>query len=372
MGLEQDAMQRYARQTILPQVGEEGQQRLSGARVLVVGAGGLGSPALLYLAAAGVGTIGVADADMVEISNLHRQVVHSEEYAGAAKTQSAAARLAALNSTITIRGHQTRIAAANALDILRAYDIVVDGCDNFPTRYLVNDACVLLEKPLVYGAIDRFEGQAAVFAPAQGGPCYRCLFPEPPPPGLIPSCAEAGVLGVLPGVIGLIQATEAIKMILGVGEPLIGRLLLFDALAMRFREVAVRRNPQCPVCGINPSITQLMDYEQFCGGFRLNQPIPQMDCSDLASRIECRDFTLVDVRNPDETARSYIDGAILLPLPDLAKRMEELRPFADRDIIVYCERGGRSQKACEMLAAAGFPRVINLRGGHAAWRSRAS
>ncbi|MCX7716940.1 MAG: molybdopterin-synthase adenylyltransferase MoeB [Candidatus Sumerlaeaceae bacterium] len=370
MGLTREEKERYARQIILPSIGETGQERLREARVLVVGAGGLGSPALLYLAAAGVGTIGVADPDTVEVSNLHRQVLHGEEKAGRPKTESAAARLASLNSTVSIRRHDSRVCAANALAVIRDYDIVVDGCDNFPTRYVVNDACVVLGKTLVYGAIDRFEGQASVFAPSRGGPCYRCLFPELPPPGLVPSCAEAGVMGVLPGLIGLVQATEAIKLILGIGEPLLGRLLLYDALAMRFREVAVRRNPKCPLCGVTPSITELTDYEHYCGGSAVNTSIPQVTCQELASRLERQDFTLVDVRNPDETERGMIAGAIAIPLPEFARRIEELRPFADRDIIVYCERGGRSQAACEMLAAAGFQRVMNLSGGHAAWRSR--
>lgn len=370
MDLTQQDRERYSRQIILPQVGEQGQKRLREARVLVIGAGGLGSPALLYLAAAGVGTIGIADADKVEVSNLHRQVVHGEEAAGAPKTASAAGRLASLNSTVSVRHHDGRVSAANVRDILGGYDIVVDGCDNFPTRYLVNDACALLRKPLVYGAIDRFEGQASVFAPSRGGPCYRCLFPEPPPPGMVPSCAEAGVLGVLPGVIGLIQATEAIKMILGAGEPLLGRLLLYDALTMKFREVTVRQNPLCPVCGDSPTITELVNYECFCGGQPLKNPIPQMSCEELASHLGRRDFTLVDVRNPDETARGIIDGAVIIPLPQFAGRIEELRPVADREIVVYCERGARSQTACEILAAAGFLRVINLSGGHAVWRSR--
>ncbi|HUA93026.1 MAG TPA: molybdopterin-synthase adenylyltransferase MoeB [Terracidiphilus sp.] len=366
-----EELSRYSRHLILPEVGMEGQQRLKAAKVLCVGAGGLGSPLAFYLAAAGIGTLGMVDFDVVDASNLQRQIIHSTADIGRKKLDSAAEKLLALNPALKVVKHETLLSSANALDILKDYDIVADGTDNFPTRYLVNDACVLLGKPNVYGSIFRFEGQASVFA-TEAGPCYRCLYPEPPPPGLVPSCAEGGVLGILPGLLGVIQATEVIKLILGQGEPLVGRLLLVDALAMRFRELKLRKNPECPVCGANPTVTQLIDYQQFCGikpetpqEKTLKNGIPQMSVTELKHRLDARDNLLVlDVREPFEYQIANIGGK-LIPQNDVPQRLCELD--RDREIVVHCKSGGRSQRIAEFLAQNGYTKVSNLAGGILAW-----
>ena len=366
-----DDLSRYARHLMLPEVGMEGQQRLKAARVLCVGTGGLGSPLALYLAAAGVGTLGLVDFDVVDESNLQRQILHSTRDVGRSKLDSAEEKLAALNPALHIEKHATRLTSANALEILARYDIIADGTDNFPARYLVNDACVLLGKPNAYASIFRFEGQASVFA-APGGPCYRCLYPEPPPPGMTPSCAEGGVLGVLPGLLGVIQATEAIKLILGKGEPLIGRLLLVDALQMRFRELKLRKNPECPVCGAHPTVTGLIDYEQFCGltppttqEIAVNNGIPQISVKELKQRLDAEESLLIlDVREPHEYQIANLGGK-LIPLNDLPVRLAEVD--RDREIVVQCRSGARSQRAAEYLQQAGFTRVSNLTGGILAW-----
>ena len=364
--LSHDELIRYARHLALPGVGEEGQRRLKVARVLVVGAGGLGSPAALYLAAAGVGTLGLVDFDVVDVSNLQRQVLHGTSGVGKAKLDSAVARLRDLNPHVTVRPTAARLTSANALDVLREYDVVVDGSDNFPTRYLVNDACVLLGKPLVYGAIFRFDGQAAVFD-ARRGPCYRCLYAEPPPPELVPSCAEGGVIGALPGIVGSIQAMEAIKLVTGVGEALVGRLLRIDGLTMRMRELAVRKDPACPVCGEQPTIRELIDYEAFCGVAAQ----PQARDTEIAP-AELRDLlsngskvTLLDVREPFEWEIARLPGATHVPLGQLAARLGELD--GRREVVAYCHRGVRSLRARDLLVAAGFSKVRSLRGGIDAW-----
>jgi adenylyltransferase/sulfurtransferase len=371
--LTHEEIQRYSRHLVMPEVGLDGQQRLKAARVLVVGMGGLGSPASMYLAAAGVGTIGLVDFDDVEFSNLQRQILHGTSDVGRPKLVSAYARLSALNPEVRLVPHDARLSSANALEIVRAYDIVVDGTDNFATRYLVNDACVLTGRPNVYGSIFRFEGQASVFA-ARGGPCYRCLHPEPPPPGLVPNCAEGGVLGVLPGVIGTIQATEAIKLIAGIGEPLVGRFLIYDALRMRFRELALRRDPECPVCGDRPSIRELQDYERVCGDAAPAQPAGTMQDVDMSvlelkARLDRGDAPfLLDVREPRELAISRIEGATLIPLGDLPRRLAELP--ADRDIVVICRTGARSARAVGFLRERGLHRARNLRGGMREWADK--
>ncbi|MBX7244183.1 MAG: molybdopterin-synthase adenylyltransferase MoeB [Candidatus Sumerlaeaceae bacterium] len=372
MDLSSPQQARYMRQVILAEIGEEGQKRLLSSRVLLVGAGGLGSPAALYLAAAGVGTLGIVDSDVVDATNLHRQILHGTSTVGIPKLESARQRLAETNPDTRVEPYETRLDSSNALEIIKKYDIVIDGTDNFPTRYLVNDACVFLRKPNVYGAIQQFEGQASLFHPAAGGPCYRCLFPEPPPPGLVPSCAEAGVLGVLPGIIGLIQATEAVKLIIGAGRPLMGRLLMYDAMEMSFREVRVRRNPDCPVCGENPSITTLIDYEGFCrGGCSTVAPFKEVTVSDLAARMATRDnFVLIDVRNDDEYSAGAIEGSRLIPLPVLKSRLGELEDLKHAEVIVHCKMGGRSAQACQILADSGFTNVSNLKGGYMAWVGR--
>ncbi len=327
--LTNDEVRRYSRHLIMPEVGVEGQRKIKAARVLLVGAGGLGSPAALYLAAAGVGTIGLIDFDTVDFSNLQRQILYSTEDVGRPKLRAASDRLLGLNPNIRVIRHETALTSANALEIFRDYDFIVDGADNFPTRYLVNDACVLLGKPNVYGSIFRFDGQISIFA-TKGGPCYRCLYPEPPPPGLVPSCAEGGVLGVLPGVVGTIQATEAIKLIIGQGDPLIGRLLLFDALQMKFRTLKLQRDPECPVCGDHPTVTKLIDYEQFCGIAPAAKPAnaltPEFETNveDLKARVDRGDVFLLDVREPVEWDIARIEGATLIPLGELPKRKDEL------------------------------------------------
>ncbi|MBO9313975.1 MAG: molybdopterin-synthase adenylyltransferase MoeB [Chloroflexus sp.] len=368
--LSNEEIARYSRHLIMPEVGMAGQRRLKQGSVLLIGTGGLGSPLALYLAAAGVGHIGLVDFDVVDASNLQRQIVHGTSTVGVAKTESAKRRLQDLNPYIEITTYETRITSQNALDLMRPYDVIVDGTDNFPTRYLTNDACVLLGKPNVYGSIFRFEGQATVFSTRDGGPCYRCLYPEPPPPGLVPSCAEGGVLGVLPGVIGTIQATEVIKLLMGIGEPLIGRLLLYDALSMRFRELKLRRNPSCPVCGDHPTITALIDYEQFCGIVPEEQTLSnqfEITPRELAEWLERPDRPfLLDVRNPYEVAIASIPGTDkLIPIDQLPERINELDP--SREMVVYCRSGARSGRAVELLKSVGFRKVKNLVGGILRW-----
>jgi adenylyltransferase/sulfurtransferase len=366
-----DDLSRYSRHLILPEVGMEGQQKLKAARVLCVGTGGLGSPLALYLAAAGIGTLGLVDFDVVDASNLQRQIIHSTKDIGRKKLDSAEEKLLALNPALNVVKHDTMLSSANALDILKDYDIVADGTDNFPTRYLVNDACVLLGKPNVYGSIFRFEGQASVFATKEG-PCYRCLYPEPPPPGLVPSCAEGGVLGILPGLVGVIQATEAIKLILGKGESLAGRLLLVDALNMRFRELKLRKNPECPVCGANPTVTKLIDYQQFCGikpetkeEKTLKNGIPQLSVKELKRRRDAgEDVFVLDVREPYEYQIANIGGT-LIPQNDVPQRLAEID--RNREIVVQCRSGQRSQRIAEFLQQAGYQKVSNLAGGILAW-----
>ena len=377
--LTRDELSRYARHLILPEVGVEGQQKLKAARVLCVGAGGLGSPLALYLAAAGVGTLGLVDFDVVDASNLQRQILHSTGDVGRKKLDSAEEKLAALNPAVHVVKHETMLSSANALDILKDYDIVADGTDNFPTRYLVNDACVLLGKPNVYGSIFRFEGQASVFATREG-PCYRCLYPEPPPPGMVPNCAEGGVLGILPGLIGIIQATEVIKLILGKGETLVGRFLLVDALSMRFRELKLKKNPECPVCGAHPTVTALIDYQEFCGikseanseanpkfgqEATLKNGIPQMTVQELKQRRDLgEDLFVLDVREPYEYQIANIGGT-LIPQNEVPQRLAEID--RSREIVVQCRSGGRSQRIAEFLAQQGYPNVKNLAGGILAW-----
>jgi adenylyltransferase/sulfurtransferase len=366
-----DDLSRYSRHLILPEVGMEGQQKLKAARVLCVGTGGLGSPLALYLAAAGIGTLGLVDFDVVDASNLQRQIIHSTKDIGRKKLDSAEEKLKALNPSLNVVKYDTMLSSANALEILKGYDVVADGTDNFPTRYLVNDACVLLGIPNAYGSIFRFEGQASVFSTKEG-PCYRCLYPEPPPPGLVPSCAEGGVLGILPGLVGVIQATEVIKLILGKGAPLIGRLLLVDALSMRFRELKLRKNPECPVCGENPTVKELIDYQHFCGIVpetkeekAVKNGIPQLTVKELKRRIDAgEDVQLIDVREPYEYQIAQIGGK-LIPQNDVPQRLAEID--RDREVIVQCRSGARSQRIAEFLKQSGYTRVANLAGGILAW-----
>jgi len=371
--LTSDEVARYSRHLIMPEVGVDGQKKLKAASVLCIGAGGLGSPAALYLAAAGVGRLGLVDFDTVDFSNLQRQILHGTPDVGRPKLQSARERLTAINPGVRIDTYETSLTSKNALELFEPYDVVLDGTDNFPTRYLVNDACVILGKPNAYGSIFRFEGQASVFA-APGGPCYRCLYPEPPPPGLVPSCAEGGVLGVLPGVIGTIQATEAIKLILGVGEPLVGRLLLYDALSMRFRELKLRRDADCPVCGDHPTVRALIDYDQFCGVTRTAPPasVPETTVEELDARLRRGDRVFVlDVREPNEYQICRIEGSTLIPLGELPKRLSEIpRGAGAPDIVVHCKMGGRSAKAVRQLLDSGYDRVQNLTGGILSWIDR--
>jgi len=364
--LSHEEILRYSRHLILPDVGVEGQRRLKAARVLLIGAGGLGSPAALYLAAAGVGTLGLVDFDVVDRTNLQRQILHGTSQVGRSKLESAAARIRDLNPHVGIETFETRLTSLNALDIISGFDIVADGTDNFPTRYLVNDACVLLGKPNVYGSIFRFEGQASVFY-AKEGPCYRCLYAEPPPPGLVPSCAEGGVLGVLPGIIGSIQALETIKLIVGGGESLIGRLLLFDALRLEFRELRLEKDPDCPVCGAHPTLTHLIDYEAFCGiGAEPAYEGVEITATELREEWNRNpDLVVLDVREPHEAAIARIEGARLIPLGELPARLGELDGHAE--IVAHCHHGQRSMKALEIMKAAGFGKVRNLRGGIDAW-----
>jgi sulfur-carrier protein adenylyltransferase/sulfurtransferase len=386
--LSNDEISRYSRHLILPEVGLEGQQKLKAAKVLCVGTGGLGAPLALYLAAAGVGTLGLVDFDTVDASNLQRQIIHSTATVGKLKVDSAEMMLKGLNPYVNVVKHNTMLTSANALEIFKDYDVIADGTDNFQTRYLVNDACVLLNKPNAYGSIFRFEGQASVFALKQG-PCYRCLYPEPPPPGLVPSCAEGGVLGILPGLVGVIQATEVIKLILGIGEPLIGRLLLVDALGMTFRTLKLRKNPDCPACGTHPTVTELIDYDQFCG---IEKPasvgplevardkavgdapvvdgIPQISVEALKRKLDAKeDVFVLDVREPHEVPIANI-GAPLIPVGELAKRVDELAAMKDREIVIHCRSGARSQKAALILKNAGFTHVENLAGGILAWADK--
>lgn len=367
--LSNEEIRRYSRHLILPEFGTGGQRKLKQGSALLIGTGGLGSPLALYLAAAGVGHIGLVDFDIVDESNLQRQIIHSTSTLGIRKTESAKMRLRDLNPHIDIATYDVQITSENAFDLIRPYDVVVDGTDNFPTRYLTNDACVMLGKPNVYGSIFRFEGQATVFSPKHGGPCYRCLYPEPPPPGLVPSCAEGGVLGVLPGVIGTIQATEAIKLLSGIGEPLIGRLLLYDALAMRFRELKLRRNPDCPVCGDHPTVTELIDYQQFCG---ISPEEAHRDATIEITPAEVADWLhsdnppfLLDVREPNEWEICHIPGAVRISVNELAERMNELDSAVE--MVVYCRSGVRSARAVELLRQAGFRKVKNMAGGILRW-----
>ncbi|MFQ3630871.1 molybdopterin-synthase adenylyltransferase MoeB [Roseiflexus sp.] len=367
--LSNEEIRRYSRHLILPEFGMEGQRKLKQGSVLLIGTGGLGSPLALYLAAAGVGHIGLVDFDIVDESNLQRQIIHGTSTLGIRKTESAKMRLRDLNPHIDIATYETHISSENAFDLMRPYDVIVDGTDNFPTRYLTNDACVMLGKPNVYGSIFRFEGQATVFSPKDGGPCYRCLYPEPPPPGLVPSCAEGGVLGVLPGVIGTIQATEAIKLLTGIGEPLIGRLLLYDALTLRFRELKLRRNPDCPVCGDHPTVTELIDYQQFCG------ISPEESYRDSTIEITPREAAewlqsdhppfLLDVREANEWEICHLPGAVRISVNELAERMNELDSAVE--MLVYCRSGVRSARAVDLLRQAGFRKVKNLAGGILRW-----
>ena len=363
---------RYSRHLIMPEVGMDGQLKLKAASVLCIGAGGLGSPVALYLGAAGVGRIGIVDFDVVDYSNLQRQIIHGTPDVGRPKLESARDRLTEINPEVTVVTHDVALSSANAIDLLSGYDIIVDGTDNFPTRYLVNDACVILGKPNVYGSIFRFEGQVSVFA-TKDGPCYRCLYPEPPPPGLVPSCAEGGVLGILPGVIGTIQATEAVKLIIGIGEALINRFMIYDALRMRFRDLKLKKDPECPVCGENPTITDLIDYEQFCG---ITPPVAseisegnEVTVEDLKARLDANDGVfLLDVREPQEFEICRIPGSTLIPLGGLPHRLTELE--GHDDMIVHCKSGVRSAKAVKLLREAGFSKAKNLRGGILAWIDR--
>lgn len=366
--LNQAEIARYSRHLLLPEFGTQGQLRLKSASILLIGAGGLGSPAALYLAAAGIGHLGIIDHDVVDISNLQRQILHDSLGLQQPKTESAHKRIAALNPHVEVHLHQEMLSSKNALDILQDYDIILDGSDNFPTRYLVNDACVLLGKPNVHGSIFRFEGQASVFYPKVAGPCYRCLFPDPPPPGLVPSCAEGGVLGVLPGVIGSIQATEAIKLATGLGEPLIGRLMLYDALSMRFREVKLRHNSECPVCGDTPSVTQLIDYEQFCGLAPNKEAtmIFEKTPVEVHSWLQSADPPfLLDVREPHEWQIARLPGAKRIALGDLPARLQEVPQ--DRPVVVYCRSGARSTYATNILLQSGWHEVYNMAGGLLRW-----
>lgn len=368
--LRPDQYDRYRRHLSLPELGLAGQTRLLGSSVLLVGAGGLGCPLAQYLAAAGVGRIGLVDFDVVDASNLQRQVLYGTADVGRSKARLAAERLAAMNPDVAVEVHEVRLDAENALGLLEGYDVLVDGTDNFPTRYLLNDAAVMLGKPNVHGSVYRFEGQVTVFD-ARSGPCYRCLFPEPPPPGLAPSCAEGGVLGVLPGLIALIQATEALKWLAGIGEPLVGRLVQYDAMDMSFREFQIRKDPDCPVCSASPTVTELIDYEGFCGIPRKEDPfvaVRERSASEVkALRDAGEDFLLLDVRNPDEWEKARIEGARLVPLPELESRLGELAGWKDRPVVVHCRKGPRGEKAGEILQAAGFQDVSNMTGGIEAW-----
>ena len=368
--LREEQFERYRRHLTLPEIGLEGQQALLAGRVLLIGAGGLGCPLAQYLAAAGVGTLGILDFDRVDASNLHRQVLYGSADVGRPKTEVAAERIAAMNPDVRVERHDLHLDSENAMQILAEYAVVVDGTDNFPTRYLSNDACVLLGLPNVHGSIFRFDGQASVFD-ARHGPCYRCLYPEPPPPGSVPSCAEGGVLGVLPGLIAMIQATETLKLLVGVGRPLYGRLLQIDALSMEFHEFRLKKDPACPVCGENPSVTELIDYEGFCGMPALEtaeSSFPEVPASQVsARRTQGETLLLLDVREADEVERASISDAMWIPLGSLSDRIGELEAWRDARVVVHCHHGGRSAKACEMLLESGFRQVENMSGGIEAW-----
>src|SRR5215471_16762387 len=371
MELNNDEIRRYSRHLILPEVGLSGQNKICSASVLCIGAGGLGSPIAMYLAAAGIGKLGILDFDSVDFSNLQRQIIHGTEDVGRPKTLSAKETIERINPNVEVVVHNARITSENALDLIRPYDIVVDGTDNFPTRYLTNDACVLLKKANVYGSIFRFEGQASVFAPHMGGPCYRCLYPEPPPPGMVPSCAEGGVLGVLPGIVGTIQATEILKLALVKGSSLIGRLLLFNALEMRFRELKLRRDPQCPLCGDSPTITELIDYEMFCGIAPESETAvanpDEVTVQDMKKALEDRKLgvKVIDVREPDEYQIAHVYGVPLVPLSALPQRFTELDP--NQTYYIHCKSGARSMRALEFLREHGFKHLKNVKGGITAW-----
>ncbi len=363
MSLTNDERLRYSRHLTMPEVTLAGQERLKAARILCIGAGGLGSPSAMYLAAAGVGTIGLVDADHVELSNLQRQLLYGTKDVGRAKVEAAGDRIRDINPHVDVQRHEVRFTSENALRIVADYDVVVDGSDNFPTRYLSNDVCVFARKPNIYGSVFRFDGQTTVFAPHLGGPCYRCLFPEPPPPGTVPNCAEAGVLGVLPGIIGMLQAIEAIKLIIGLGDSLAGRLLHFDALKMKFREFKLRRDPQCPVCGEHPTITEPIDCEQFCG---VPAAVPEISVQDLKGKLDARaNFLLLDVREPDEYEIARIEGAKLIPLGELPERIGGFE--RNLEIVIHCHSGVRSANAVQLMRDAGFEKVFNLTGGIDAW-----
>jgi adenylyltransferase/sulfurtransferase len=366
IALKPDELARYARHLVLPEVSRDGQRRIKAARVLCIGAGGLGSPAALYLAAAGVGTIGLVDSDRVEISNLQRQLLYGTADLGRPKTEAAAERVSDVNPHVKVIVHNCHFTSENAQGLVDPYDLVIDGTDNFPTRYLSNDVCVFARKPNIYGSVFRFEGQASIFAPHLGGPCYRCLFPEPPPPGAAPSCAEGGVLGVLPGIIGLIQSTEALKLIIGAGDTLLGRLLHFDALKMKFREFNLRRDPECPVCGEHPSIFAPIDYEQFCGGPAASDAVPSISVLELKRKLDAREaVTVIDVREPFEYEIGKIAGSKLIPLGELEGRLAEVPQ--DGTVVMQCHSGMRSEQAAWILRQAGFANVYNLEGGIEAW-----
>jgi len=368
--LSKEELARYSRHLLVPEINAGGQQRLKAARVLCIGTGGLGSPAALYLGAAGVGTIGLVDFDEVELSNLQRQLLHGTRDVGRSKLESASDRLRDVNPHVEIAAHDCRFCSENATELVARYDVIVDGSDNFPTRYLSNDVCVWARKPNVYGSVYRFDGQSTVFAPHLGGPCYRCLFPDPPEPGTVPNCAEAGVLGVLPGIVGLVQATETIKLILGIGQSLVGRLLQFDALKMKFREFNLRRDPQCPVCGDSPTITEPIDYEAFCGTAEPVEggPIPTISVHELKRKLVQADpITVLDVREPFEHEIAHIEGSKLIPLAQLTMRLSELE--REREIIAHCKSGVRSARAVQLLQSAGFTQSFNLEGGIDAWAS---
>jgi adenylyltransferase/sulfurtransferase len=366
--LRPDQAERYRRHLTLKEIGPDGQHKLLAARIVLIGVGGLGCPVAQYLAAAGVGRLGLVDPDRVDASNLQRQVLYGLGDLGRPKVEVARERIECMNPDVQVELFDEKLTSLNALDLIRDWDILIDGSDNFPARYLTNDACVLLGKPNVHGSVYRFEGQATVFD-ARRGPCYRCLFPEPPPPGQVPSCAEAGVLGVLPGMIAMIQATEAIKLVTGVGDPLFGRLLQYDALEMSFTEYRLGKDPECPVCGTNPSVTKLIDYEGFCGvGAGLPPPIAELGASEVqALRLGEERFLLLDVREPEEAAVARIEGALLIPLGELERRLGELTAWRERRIVVHCHHGGRSARACALLQEKGFPQVSNLRGGIDEW-----
>ncbi len=372
MNLTPEQLTRYSRHFILPEIGEEGQKKLLNSKVLLIGAGGLGSPLGLYLAAAGVGTLGLVDFDNVDLSNLQRQILHTNDEIGKPKIDSAEKRIKAMNPDTKIIKYKLRLTSDNALDILKDYDIVIDGTDNFPTRYLTNDACVFLKKPNIYGSIYRFDGLTTVFNPPDG-PCYRCLYPEPPPPGMVPSCAEGGVLGVLPGVIGTIQATEAIKILTGIGRTLVGRLMVYDALQMTFRELKIRKDPNCPVCGKNPTVTKLIDYEVFCGlnknaVTRDNKGVDEISVEDLKKKIDSKeDFVLIDVREPFEFQIASIKNSKLMPLGQLERYLKELEAGKEKEIVAFCHHGGRSRRALEFLGSKGFKKLKNVAGGIDEW-----